>query len=76
MFNCAASHLALAKDSTALRIDHILCHSIHNGLPWHIYSLYLVAMSYWCRQESHCQLESCMKAFTAEREAFLECILF
>ena len=75
MLHSTASHLAFAKYSAALRIDDILCNCVHDGLPRHVHALYLVAVPFWSRQESHRQLETRVKTLAAEREAFLECIL-
>ena len=75
MLDSAAAHLAFTQHRAALRVHNILGHGIHDGLPRHVHTLYLVAVVGGSRHESHWEVESGVQPLATERELPLECIL-
>ena len=59
----ADSHIAFSYYCSAGSGNHILCHSVYDGLAVEIDTAYLISMIVGCGIKSGCKESACMKTF-------------
>ena len=76
MFYGRDTSVALTQNGTTLGVNDVLSNGINSGFTLHIDALYFITVVLGCRVERDSQVQTRMQAFSVQRKATFQSLLF
>ena len=76
MFYGADLYIVFGQYSATCRLDHVFGHCVDDGLSFEVGPLDFISVIFRSRVEGYGQVEACVEAFSTERKAVFQSLLF